>query len=81
MGYVTQRGALAPFHFMVGGYLVVLLWLSDRRRDRLTIKTRVLTFRRESEILGSLRITHSRNQSSPKPIIYVDIWIYNFSQP
>ena len=37
--------------------------------------------RRESETLGSLRITHSRNQSSPKPIIYVDIWIYNFSQP
>ena len=35
--------------------------------------------RRESETLGSLWITHSRNQTSPKPIIYVDIWIYNFT--
>ena len=33
----------------------------------------------ESETLGSLWITHSRNQTSPKPIIYVDIWIYNFT--
>ena len=35
--------------------------------------------RHESETLGSLWITHSRNQTSPKPIIYVDIWIYNFT--
>ena len=33
--------------------------------------------RGESESLGSLWITHSRNQTSPKPIIYVDIWIYD----
>ena len=33
--------------------------------------------RRESETLGSLWITHSRNQTSPKPIIYVVIWIYD----
>ena len=34
--------------------------------------------RRESETLGSLLIIHSRRRISPKPIIYVDIWIYNF---
>ena len=34
--------------------------------------------RRESETVGSLWITHSRRHISPKPIIYVDIWIYNF---
>ena len=33
--------------------------------------------RRESETLGSLWITHSKKQTSPKPIIYVDIWIYD----
>ena len=33
--------------------------------------------RRESETLGSLWITHSKNQTSPKPIIYVVIWIYD----
>ena len=54
-----SRGAPAPFHFIVG--------FSDRRRDRLISilykgnnpigKTRVLTFCRESESLGSLWIT------------------------
>ena len=34
--------------------------------------------RRESE---SLVASNSRRHISPKPIIYVDIWIYNFSQP
>ena len=78
-----SRGAPAPFHFIVG--------FSDRRRDRLISilykgnnpigKTRVLTFCRESETLGSLWITrdvYSRRHISPNPIIYVDIWIYNF---
>ena len=27
----------------------------------------------------SLVVSNSRNQTSPKPIIYVDIWIYNFT--
>ena len=27
----------------------------------------------------SLIVSNSRNQTSPKPIIYVDIWIYNFT--
>ena len=54
-----SMGAPAPFHFIVG--------FSDRRRDRLISilykgnnpigKTRVLTFCRESESLGSLWIT------------------------
>ena len=71
-----SRGAPAPFHFMVGVYLVVLLWVSDIGNNPIG-KTRVLTFRRESEAVSSLRITHSRRHISPKPIIYVDIWIYD----
>ena len=33
--------------------------------------------RRESETLGSLWITHSIRHISPKPFIYVVIWIYD----
>ena len=41
-------------------------WGSDRRRESES----------ESETISSLWITHSRNQTSPKPIIYINIWIY-----
>ena len=44
-----------------------MVGVSDRRRES------------ESKTLGSLWITYSRNQTSPKPIIYVDIWIYFYN--
>lgn len=52
MTHVTQGGAPAPFHFIVG----------------------FSSGRCESE---TLVVSNSRNQTSPKPIIYVDIWIYD----
>ena len=73
---VLLKGRASAVSFYGWVYLVVLLWVSDIGNNPIG-KTRVLTFRRESEAVSSLRITHSRRHISPKPIIYVDIWIYD----
>lgn len=73
MTRVSQGARQRHFIFMVG--------ISDRLPyigNNPIGKTRVLMFRRESE---SLVVSNSRRHISPKPIIYVDIWIYFFYQP
>ena len=58
-------------------YTIWLVWLKGCASAIFILWLWVSSGRRESETLGSLWITHSRNQTSPKPIIYVDIWIYD----
>ena len=56
-------------------YTIWLVWLKGARQRHFILW---LGFRVDVVNLKHSWYLYSKNQSSPKPIIYVDIWIYKF---